>query len=47
MLKGHMNSVKCVAFNSDATILASASADNTIKIWYMETLEEMATLKGH
>ena len=47
ILKGHKTSVKSVAFNNDATILASASADNTIKIWSMKTLEEMKTLKGH
>ena len=33
-----------VAFNTNGTILASGSNDNTIKL---ETITEIATLKGH
>ncbi len=32
-LKGHTDWVKYVTYNNDGSLLASASADNTIKIW--------------
>ena len=36
-----------VAFNTNGTILASGSYDETIKLWNVETKTEIATLEGH
>ena len=36
-LKGHMNSVKSVAFSPDSKTLASGSQDETIKLWDVAT----------
>ena len=46
-LKGHSDFVRSVVFNSNGTILASGSNDNTIKLWNIKTQKEIATLKGH
>lgn len=43
--KGHSNGVMCLQF--DDTILASGSYDSTIKLWNIETGEEIRTLTGH
>jgi len=45
--KGHSNNVMTVAFSPDGKRLASASADNTVKLWDASTGEELHTLKGH
>jgi F-box/WD-40 domain protein MET30 len=44
-LKGHTNGVTCLQLNDD--ILATGSYDATIKIWNIETGEEIRTLRGH
>ncbi|KAK3934324.1 quinon protein alcohol dehydrogenase-like superfamily [Diplogelasinospora grovesii] len=44
-LKGHANGVTCLQL--DDNILASGSYDHTIKIWDIETGEEIRTLRGH
>ncbi len=36
-----------MAFSPDGKTLASASEDNTIKLWDMATGKEQTTLKGH
>ncbi|WP_413160908.1 protein kinase domain-containing protein [Capilliphycus salinus ALCB114379] len=46
-LEGHSGHVYSVAFSPDGCTLASGSADQTIKLWDMETDREIATLKGH
>ncbi|MEG4110705.1 MULTISPECIES: WD40 domain-containing protein [unclassified Microcoleus] len=46
-LEGHSNSVNSVAFSPDGKRLASASFDNTIKLWHLETQKPIATLTGH
>ncbi|AEO58236.1 hypothetical protein MYCTH_2305429 [Thermothelomyces thermophilus ATCC 42464] len=44
-LKGHTNGVTCLQL--DDNILATGSYDATIKIWNIETGEEIRTLRGH
>ncbi|KAJ4303931.1 E3 ubiquitin ligase complex SCF subunit scon-2 [Collariella sp. IMI 366227] len=44
-LKGHTNGVTCLQL--DDNILATGSYDATIKIWNIETGEELRTLRGH
>jgi len=46
-LEGHSNSVRSVVFSPDGKTLASASFDNTIKLWHLETQKPIATLTGH
>ncbi|KAL8646012.1 MAG: hypothetical protein Q9210_006382 [Variospora velana] len=43
--RGHSNGVMCLQF--DDNILATGSYDSTIKIWDVETCDEIRTLKGH
>ncbi|KAI4112345.1 MAG: hypothetical protein LQ345_006492 [Seirophora villosa] len=43
--RGHSNGVMCLQF--DDSILATGSYDSTIKIWDVETCEEIRTLRGH
>jgi len=42
--EGHTALVACVAFSPDGTRLASASRDNTLKIWDVATGDEMLTI---
>lgn len=46
-LSGHSGSVNSVAFSPDGSLLASGSADKTIKLWDTATGRELRTLKGH
>ena len=46
-LEGHSDKVTSVAFSSDGGLLASASWDNTIKLWDPHTGEHLRTLEGH
>ncbi|MEH2315443.1 MAG: AAA-like domain-containing protein, partial [Nostoc sp.] len=46
-LEGHSNHVFSVVFSPDGKTLASASADNTIKLWNLDTRKEITTLSGH
>jgi WD40 repeat protein len=44
---GHVMRVDGIAFSPDGKLLASGSADNTIKLWDRMTEREVRTLTGH
>ena len=44
-LKGHADVVDAVAFSPEATLLASASSDGTLRLWDVETGTHTATLE--
>ena len=46
-LQGHSNAVHAVSFSPDGKILASASSDETIKLWRVNDGTLLKTLKGH
>jgi WD40 repeat protein len=46
-LEGFTNSVWSVAFSPDGKTLASASGDNTIKLWNLQNQKNIKTLTGH
>ncbi|MBD2186114.1 caspase family protein [Planktothrix sp. FACHB-1355] len=46
-LEGHNDLVYTVAFSPDGKTLASASSDNTIKLWNLQSQTAIATLTGH
>ncbi len=46
-LEGHSSGVCSVAFSHDSAWLASASADNTVKVWDASSGECLRTLEGH
>ncbi len=45
IFKGHSNGVMCLQF--DDRILVTGSYDTTIKVWDIESGEELRTLRGH
>lgn len=47
ILRGHSDRIFSVTFSPDAKILASASADRTIKLWHPHTGKNLKTLYGH
>jgi WD40 repeat protein len=46
-LKGHKTWVRSVAVTPDSRFAISGSADETLKVWDLETGVEVRTLKGH
>lgn len=46
-LAGHSSHVMSVAIATDKKTLASGSTDKTVKLWNLDTGEEIHTLKGH
>jgi WD40 repeat protein len=46
-LEGHSSAVRSVAFSHDSSKLASASHDNTVKVWDTSSGAYLQTLEGH
>ncbi|WP_445631923.1 nSTAND1 domain-containing NTPase [Nostoc sp. DSM 114167] len=46
-LEGHSSAVYSVAFSPDGKTIASASSDNTVKVWDAVSAKEITTFKGH
>src|SRR5262249_12861600 len=47
ILEGHKGYVESVVFSSDGKLLASGSADDTVKLWDVATGKEKTTLMTH
>jgi hypothetical protein len=46
-LVGHESGVSAIAFSPDGNILASGSADKSIRLWDMHSGQALQTLRGH
>ena len=46
-MKGHTDWVNAVAFSHDGSLLASASSDQTVRLWDPRTGQEVQVLKDH
>jgi WD40 repeat protein len=46
-LMGHDESVYSVSFSPDGQVLASASHDQTVKLWHLSSRKDFRTLTGH
>lgn len=46
-LVGHTGAVRSVAWSPDGTLVASASADRTVRLWDASTGQAVRTLAGH
>jgi len=47
VLKGHKGAVHSIAIANDTDVLASGSADRTVRVWDISTAEELHTFTGH
>ncbi|KAJ3376579.1 hypothetical protein HDU84_009721, partial [Entophlyctis sp. JEL0112] len=46
-LSGHTDAVTSVAYNHDGSLIASGSADNTVRVWNPLTGDLVSELQGH
>ena len=46
-LGGHEHEVRCLAIDATDSLLASGSADRTVRLWNLETGRALATCAGH
>lgn len=46
-IKAHQNIISTIAFSYNTNILATASADKSVKLWNVKTFELMRVLSGH
>ena len=46
-LDGHTKKISCVAFSPNAHIIASASYDNSVRLWFPGSSIKTKVLKGH
>lgn len=46
-LEGHKDKINCITFSKDGKLLASASSDNTAKVWDTEKGQAITTIEGH
>ena len=44
---GHKAGVHCVSFNPNGTLIASGSADCTVKLWENNSSGTSVTIRGH
>jgi WD40 repeat protein len=47
VLKGHGDDVRCLAFSPDGTMIATGSADKTVRLWGRPDGRPLQTLPGH
>ncbi|MEQ9065523.1 MAG: serine/threonine protein kinase, partial [Gimesia chilikensis] len=45
--EGHQDSVQSAEFSQDGSMIISASHDNTVKLWDVETVKAIKTFRGH
>lgn len=46
-LRGHVNGVDRVSFSPNGTTMATAGADQTVRLWDVASRQQLATLTGH
>lgn len=46
-LRGHVQAVYMISFSADSRLLASGSADSTLKLWNLKTKQLEIDLPGH
>ncbi len=47
VLRGHTDEVRCLAFSRDGHLLATGSADHTVRLWRVAEEQLVKTLEGH